>query len=101
MPEKGAGSSKGRGRTIVVITYDEEAADREEIDDLGQALERIGRRKVTWIVIKGQLEGRDMTILRDQLGLHPVMIEELYEELPGRPRLIDCLQYFLAITLFG
>jgi hypothetical protein len=89
MPDVGPGGPKGRGRKIVVISYDEDTAEREEVDDLGQAFERIGRRKVTWIVIKGRLEGRDMTVVRDRLGLHPVMMDELYEELPGRPRLID------------
>jgi magnesium transporter len=89
MAKQGPEGPRGWGRKVVVFSYDESAADREEVDDLSKAFNRIGRRKVTWIVVKGRLEGRDLAIMRERLGLHPVMIEELAEDLPGRPRLID------------
>lgn len=76
-------------RTITVTGYDEAAAEREEVEDIGTALDRIGRRKVTWILVKGSLEGSDLGSLQERLGLHPVVIGELSEGYPGRPKLID------------
>lgn len=90
MPAQGSGKGNGpRGRTVTVISYDEAAIDQEEVDDIGAALDRVGRRKVTWIAIRGRLEGRDLIALRDRLGLHPVVVSELSEGFPGRPKLID------------
>ncbi len=90
MPVQGSEKSgRTRGRTIAVIGYDEVAADREDVDDIGAALDRIGRRRVTWIIVKGSLEGRDLVTIRDRLNLHPVVISEMSEGHPGRPKLID------------
>ncbi len=90
MPAQGSGKINGNhGRTVSVVEYDETAADREEVADIGAALDRIGRRKVTWIVVKGRLEGRDLVAIRDRLGLHPVVVGELSEGYTDRPKLID------------
>lgn len=94
-----------RGRDIVVINYDQSGTDREQVGDLDAALDRVGRRKVTWIIISGRPEGRDLAVLRNRLGVHPVMIEELAEDQPGRPKLIDYRDLILVswkvLTLDG
>ncbi|MDW5564009.1 MAG: magnesium/cobalt transporter CorA [Methanomassiliicoccus sp.] len=83
------------GTTITVMAYDSTAVVREEVSGIGQALDRIGLRKVTWIIVRGKLGEEDLEVLRERLHLHPVVIEEIAEHLPARPKLVDFEEHIL------
>lgn len=80
---------------ITVMGYDSTAVVREEVDDIGQALDRIGLRKVTWIIVRGRLGHEELGVLKERLGLHPVVVEEIGEHLTSRPKLVDFEEHIL------
>jgi magnesium transporter len=80
---------------ITVMGYDSTAVVREEVPSIGQALDRIGLRKVTWIIVRGKLDHGDLEVLRGRLNLHPVVIEEMEEHLISRPKLVDFEEHIL------
>ncbi len=87
--------SETGGTTITVMSYDSSAVVREEVAEMGQALDRIGLRKVTWIIVRGKLGEGDLDALRERLDLHPVVIEEIEERFITRPKLVDFEEHIL------
>lgn len=83
------------GTTIIVMSYDSSAVVREEVEDMAQALDRIDRRKVTWVVVRGKLGEDDLNVLRKRLQLHPVIVEEIEERFITRPKLADFEEHIL------
>jgi magnesium transporter len=97
MPEERDGHKDGsKYRRILVVSYDEANSEVEHVDTITDAINWIGKRKVTWIVMTGRPEWKDLTVLRERLGVHPVMMEELSEEAPLRPKLIDYQELILV-----
>jgi magnesium transporter len=86
MPESMA---SGGSASITVMGYDSSAVVREEAPDIGRALDQIGLRKVTWIIVRGRLNNAQLDVLSTRLNLHPVVVDEINEHLPVRPKLID------------
>ena len=72
-----------------MVSYDSSAVERSTVADMHHALEWIGRRKVTWIVVQGKLDLEELMVLRKWGGLHPLVIDEIAEEGPSRPKLMD------------
>ena len=83
------------GTTITVMAYDSSAVVREEVEGIAQALDRIGLRKVTWIIVRGKLGEDELDGLRERLNLHPVVIEEIDERFITRPKLVDFEEHIL------
>lgn len=90
-------SRKGRGAKITVVSYDGTAVEKTSAADMGSALEWIGRRRVTWILVQGKLEMDELMVLQKWGGLHPLVIDEIAEEGPSRPKLMD-LQGVIFLT---
>ncbi len=86
-----------RKATITVVSYDSTVVERSAVADMRSALDWIGRRKVTWIVVQGRLDMGELTMLRKWGGLHPVVVDEIAEEGPSRPKLMD-LQGVIFLT---
>jgi magnesium transporter len=76
-------------RVITVIGYDEASFHEETVPDITAALDIIGRRPVTWIIVNGHLNEEEMAVLEDRLGVHPVVSREMAAHPPGRPKVID------------
>jgi magnesium transporter len=74
---------------LTVLGYDSSAVVREEVTNIREALDLIGLRKVTWIIIRGDIDAEGMAVLKERLNLHPVVLDEIVEHLPARPKLID------------
>ncbi|MBI0583813.1 MAG: magnesium/cobalt transporter CorA [Methanomassiliicoccus sp.] len=82
---------------ITVMGYDKSAVVREEVATMAEALDRIGLREVTWIVVRGPVDEKGLDALRERLDLHPVVVDEIAEHLPVRPKLVD-FQDYIFIT---
>jgi magnesium transporter len=88
--------SEDEGKAVItVMGYDGTAVVREEVDAIGQALDRIGLRKVTWIIVRGRMDAGELEVLRERLDLHPVVIEDIGEHLSARPKLVDFEKHIL------
>lgn len=88
--------SEGEEKAVItVMGYDSTAVVREEVDAIGQALDRIGLRKVTWIIVRGRMDAGELEVLRERLDLHPVVIDDISEHLTTRPKLVDFEKHIL------
>lgn len=74
---------------ITVLSYDGTEVERETVPDMAHALEKVGRRKVTWIAIQGELGLKELYVLKNWADLHPVLIDEISDRDVGRPKLVD------------
>jgi magnesium transporter len=88
-------STTDSGTEITVMGYDSSAVVREEVSSIAQALDRIGLRKVTWIIVRGKMDHSQLEALRERLNLHPVVVEEMDERLISRPKLVDFKDHIL------
>lgn len=82
---------------IKVLSYDAGEAERAMVRDIGTALDMVGRRKVTWITVRGELSMEELLVLKNWTGLHPTLIDEMAEKYVGRPKLVD-LKNVLYLT---
>jgi len=88
--------SEDEGKAVItVMGYDGTAVVCEEVDAIGQALDRIGLRKVTWIIVRGRMDAGEIEVLRERLDLHPVAIDDIKEHLTTRPKLVDFENHIL------
>jgi len=82
-------SEAGSGAKITVMGYDSSAVVREEVSSMAEALDRIGLKNVTWIIVRGRLGNEGLDSLKERLNIHPVALEEIVERYGSRPKLVD------------
>lgn len=84
----GGGQEWGPSR-IGTICYSADSIVESAPRSLDKALSCTGLCPVAWVEIKDHLNKEDAQALADRLNLHPVIVHEIVEHDPGRPKMLD------------
>ena len=75
-------------RSVTLFSYDDNGLSKEETT-VAQALEAIGRRRMTWISIRGKIEADLLETVGSRLGVDPYEIISMMGFSKGRARVED------------
>lgn len=91
------GSKQAQDTKITIIGYDENSCDIRESANLEDCLATKNKFKTNWISISGLSDAKTITTLCNQFGLHPLVVEDIFNT-HERPK-IDIFNDYIFITL--
>lgn len=89
MSKDAGGGPEGGGSRIATVCYGADSIAEDAPRSLDRALACTGLYPVAWVEIKDSLTPADAQALADKYDLHPVIVHEIVEHDPGRPKMLD------------
>lgn len=85
------------GAPIHVISYDSESHEEADPDTLHEALEYVGKRRITWINVDRVDDPAVLTSLEKDYGIHPLTVEDV-KNTHQRPKVETYPGYLYIVT---